>query len=69
MKFKKKLIPKISFTNYHKEFPITKGIWNEWIKINKAWGGSILEIRCKHWQLSLDFRKNWMADMLFKKSK
>jgi len=69
MKLKKRLIPKIRFTNYHKLFPITRGIWNEWFKCQRMWGGSIVEIRVKHYQLSLDFRKNWMKDMLYSNEK
>jgi len=67
MRFKKRLIPKIRFTNYHKEFPITKGIWNRWFVVKKAWAGSIIEIQVRHFQLSLDFRKNCMSDMLLSK--
>ena len=61
--FKKRLIPKIRFTNFHKLFPITEGIWNKWFDVKKVWGGSIIEIQIKHYQISLDFRKNWLDDM------
>ena len=68
-KLKKRLIPNIRFTYYHKSFPITKGIWNEWFKVQKAWAGSIVEIRIRHYQLSLDFRKNFLNDMLYEEDR
>ena len=62
-KFRKRLFPKVRFTNFHETFPISKGIWNEWFNIQRTWGGSIIELRIKHYQISLDFRKNWLDDM------
>ena len=67
MKLKKRIIPKIRFTNYHKDIPASKGIWTKWLDINKAWGGSIINIQVKHYQLCLDFRKDWIDDLHPKK--
>jgi hypothetical protein len=63
MKFKKRIIPKIRFINYHKAVSASKGIWNKWFCIERWWGGSIVNVRAKHYCLSFDFRKNWLSDM------
>jgi len=67
-KLKRRVIPRVRFTNFHKKFPISKGIWNEWFMVRRMWMGSIIEIQVRHYQISLDFRKNWMNDMLLKKA-
>lgn len=62
-KFKRRIIPKISFINYHKSVPISKGIWNKWLSVSRAWSGNIIMVQIKHFAIELDFRKNWLNDM------
>lgn len=56
-------IPKIGFRNMHKEFPASKGIWTEWFRVEKHWGGNIIDIMIRHYMIKLDYRENWLADM------
>lgn len=59
-----RLIPKIHFVNYKKEFPnMTDGCFIKWFSIQKFWYGKIININIKHYTLSFDFRKNWLLDM------
>ena len=58
-----RLIPKVSYTNYHKQFPNFKWLWTKWFSIDRFWYGKIIEISVKHRVITLDFRQNWLADM------
>lgn len=62
-----RIIPKIRFVNYHKAFPMAKGLWKDWFKIEKYWSGKIIQIYIRQYCICLDFRKNWIADMFPKK--
>ena len=59
-----KLLPKITFTNFHKEYPSSKGAFKAWFSFCRYWRGRIFSITVKHYQLSFDFRKNWLIDMV-----
>jgi hypothetical protein len=60
---KKKLIPKIQFTNYRKEFPnMSENCMKQLLSVNRYWSGGIIVIGIKHYSISLDFRKDWIAD-------
>jgi len=61
---KKRIIPKIRFINYHKQFPTSTGAFKRLFYINTRWGGDIINIGILHYAVSLDFRKNWLDDML-----
>ena len=41
-----------------------KHTFNKWFDVGRVWGGRIIEVRVKHHQLSFDFRRNWLADMV-----
>lgn len=57
-----RMIPKVSFANFRRLFPNCRG-FNKWFSINRYWGGRIITIGVLHWQMSLDFRKDFVADM------
>ncbi len=57
---------KISFINYRKSFPTMVGGFNKWFQIKRFWSGRIININVKHYAISLDLRKNWIADMISK---
>lgn len=60
-----RLIPKIRFTNYRKEFPnISSDAFQTPFRINRYWRNRIIEIHIKHYSVSFDFRKNWVLDMM-----
>ena len=59
-----RLIPKIRYTNYIKQFPNSRDIWQKWFAVGRLWSGRIIEINVKHHALTFDFRKNWLADMV-----
>jgi hypothetical protein len=60
-----RLIPKVYFINYRKEFPnMVDNCFNEWFTIQRFWYGRIININIKHYCLKFDFRKNWLLDMV-----
>ena len=63
-KRKWRIIPKITYTNWHKYNPATKGLWNRWFAIDRWWSGRIIHISIRYYSLELDFRRNWVEDML-----
>ena len=57
--------PKVSYCNLKKEFPnMGENCFIEWFNISRYWGGRIINLNIKCHQISLDFRKNWVADMI-----
>ncbi len=60
-----RIIPKIRYTNFRKEFPnCTEGCFKRWFVIERFWGGKIIDVQIKHHQISFDFRANWLLDMI-----
>jgi hypothetical protein len=62
---KKRIIPKITLTNFRKAIPgiASTNCFKQWFSINRYWGGSTIEIAIRHYGVCLDFRKNWLDDM------
>jgi hypothetical protein len=62
----KRMIPKLRWVNYHKEFPQTEdgACWKRGFGFDKYWGGLIWTFSFRHYALILDFRRNWLADMI-----
>lgn len=59
-------LPKVSYTNFRKEYPnIGKTAFAPWFSFTRYWGGRIWNINIKHHQVSLDFRLSWLDDMVF----
>jgi hypothetical protein len=62
---KRRIIPKLGYVNYRTAFPnLCDGVFNRWLSIHRYWGGRIVEVTVLHHQLSLDFRRNWVDDMI-----
>lgn len=60
-----RVIPKISFINYEKSFPnMGKACFTKWFDIKRAWGGRLIYIHIKARAIELDFRRNWLMDMI-----
>jgi starvation-inducible outer membrane lipoprotein len=60
-----KVVPSVSYTNFAKAFPNSGPYcWTRWFSVNRYWGGKIINISVKHHSVSLDFRRNWIADMI-----
>lgn len=59
-----KFIPRIKYVNYRKEYPISEKAFSKWLTITRYWFGRIISITVKHHELSFDFRKNWLYDMV-----
>jgi len=66
MRLKRRLFPKVRYTNFHKQYPKTLAypIFKAWVRVKWYWGGNIVNMQVKHHQLSFDFRRNWMEDMI-----
>ncbi len=61
-----RFIPKISFINYEKCFPnIGHDCFNKWFDIRRAWGGRLVYIHVKARAIELDFRRNWLMDVMY----
>jgi len=61
------LIPEVRFVNFKKEFPNAGvGCWQCWFLFERYWSNRIWHINVKHYSLILDFRSNWMLDMMGK---
>jgi hypothetical protein len=60
-------LPKLSYTNFKKEFPnMGENCFKRWFYLDTwPWGGRIWNIGILHHQVSLDFRESWVDDMVF----
>lgn len=64
-KNKWRIFPKINYTNFRKHFPNSDNrCYDEWFSIHKVWSWRVIGIFIKHHCLTLDFRKNWVKDMI-----
>lgn len=59
-----RIFPKIHYHNYKKSFPNLGDCFTKWIDIQRFWGGRIIYFHIKHYCLELDFRRDWVADMV-----
>lgn len=59
------LIPKITVGDYAKLYPnIHKGAFRSWFRISRSWGGRIIQITIRTKFISLDFRRNWLKELI-----
>ncbi len=58
-------LPKVSYTNFRKEYPNMGNCFSKWFHFETRWSGRIWNIYFKHHQISLDFRLSWIDDMVF----
>ena len=62
-----RLIPKITFHNWNinpNYGNMSAGLWNRWFSIERRWSGRIVLVCMRQFMLQLDFRKDWLADMV-----
>lgn len=59
-----RILPSIYFTNYRKTSPNAGNCFKRWFSVTRFWGWKLIYITVKHFQVTLDFRKNWVADMV-----
>jgi len=57
-----RILPSISYTNWHNQPNVPRHLWKQWFKIKRYWSGKLIYIQVRHHQIVLDFRKNWIAD-------
>lgn len=58
-----RLVPRVRYVNYHKEFPQAADCWKEWFSVNRYWSGRIVHVGIRARALVFDFRRDWIADM------
>lgn len=58
-----RIIPKISYVNYRKLYPQTSAFKRLFIA-QRAWSGLLWIVGIKHHVVKLDWRRNWVRDML-----
>ena len=60
-----RIIPSVLFVNFRKKFPMLgENCFQEWFHFNRYWGGKLIYVGCKSRIMILDFRKDWLGDML-----
>lgn len=60
-----RIIPRLSFINYKKNFPnMGDDCFNKIFNIHRAWGGRLIYIHIKHFAVELDFRYSWINDLI-----
>lgn len=61
----RRAFPKIRFMNYRKEFPVMgDNCFRDWFWIQRLWKNRLIFIHVKHFALVLDFRMDWVGDMV-----
>lgn len=63
LKGKRRIWPLISYCNFHREYPQSRGAWKRWFQVSRYWSGAIVNISIRHHQVTLDFRLNVLADL------
>ncbi len=62
-----KIIPTIRYTNFKKKYGQGAAMaFKRWVYCRSYWSGKVINIGIKHFQLSFDFTKNWLLDMIRK---
>jgi len=61
----KMVLPKITYVNYKKAFPtMHDGCFKSLFSFDRFWGGKLWNISCKYYAIVIDFRGNWISDMM-----
>lgn len=56
---------KARYVNYKREFPeAANHCWRAWFAVHRYWGGKIINIHVRHHCIVLDFRRDWVRDMI-----
>jgi hypothetical protein len=60
-----RILPQVLYTNFRKVYPnMSEDCFIKWFCVERYWGNQIINVCVKHHQLSFDFRRNWIADMI-----
>lgn len=59
-----RLIPKVEFIDWREHPLYNKHTYSSWFLFQRMWGGKLVYITIKHYQLCFDFRANWLNDMM-----
>jgi len=60
-----RLIPHVRYVNFRKSYPTAgKDCWNQWVNVQRFWGGRIIHFKIRHHALIFDFRRNFILDMM-----
>ena len=60
-----RLWPIVRFINYRKSCPNSdSGCWTRWLRFDRYWSGRIWMLGIRHLCLELDWRRNWLQDMI-----
>lgn len=60
-----RLIPKVRFINFRSKFPnMSHDCFSKWFAVSRCWNGRIVTVHVKALAMQLDFRRNWVADMI-----
>lgn len=63
LKGKRRIFPLISYCNFHRKYPQSRGVWKRWFQVKRYWSDALVMISIRHHQLTLDFRLNVLADL------
>jgi len=59
-----RMIPRVQYVNYRREFPQAYKCWTKWFAVNRFWFGKIVQVHVRHHCIVLDFRRDWTQDMI-----
>ena len=60
-----RISPRVSYTNYRKQYgKNAANAFTSWFKVKRYWGGRLVYVSVRHFSLCFDFRKNWLLDMV-----
>lgn len=60
-----RILPILHYTNWKVAQPNAgPDCWKSWLSVSRYWSGKLVYINARHHQLVLDFRRNWVADMI-----
>lgn len=61
-------IPRVYYTNYRKRHP-NLGVFKSWLWISRFWGDRLINIGVRYHVITLDFRRDWVGDLLSRRNK
>ena len=60
-----RIIPEFRLVDYKAGNPSAcEGIFKSWFYVKLFWGGRLVFVGVRHWCLQLDFRRNWISDII-----
>lgn len=59
-----RLWPTVRYVNFRKVYPAEDGIWRQWFMVRRYWLGRLIYVSVRHHYVILDFRRDWVADLI-----